>query len=204
MIPYWPTSLPQSILMPHSEAVADTRAVFETAAGPIARRRLTGSPVNTAFATAPMTREQYATFEAWVDDDLAGGAKSFCRRDPVTGDPRMWKMLGGDNLYQARLTGGRKVQVSFSAVRLPSIPWFADYVPDCVSRVPDFVADYANDVYGVQGEKVAASALPDIEGEYLTVTTNASSVVRTVETLTAGDIPATAPAGVTSIIGFLA
>lgn len=203
MIPYWPTGIDQSISTDYSGGPTDTRAVFETIGGPITRPRVTGAPAVFSVNPFPMTQVEFAIFEAWVSDDLRSGALAFCLRDPLNNDPRMWKIMGGgETLYSTGMLGAVTVHVSLSLIRLPTRPWFAPYVPEGVSRVPDFVADYGEGVYGIAGKPVAASGLPSIAGDYLTVTTDASTVTRQSVTLAPGDIPSTAPAGVTSIIGF--
>lgn len=202
MIPYWPTSISQNILISYSGSVQDSRASFETLGAPITRPRTTAVMGVFSVSPIPMGRADFDTFEQWVSDDLRGGALDFCLRDPLKGDPRLWKIVSGETLYQFNMVSIELVQVRLSLVRLPSRPWFASYVQDGNSRVPDFVADYGQDIYGIDGEKRPASALSSIEGAYLTITSDGTSETSTTQTLTAGDIPATAPAGVTSIIGF--
>lgn len=204
MIPYWPTGIHQGILIDYSGREADTRAVFETVGGPIARPRTTGGIATFSAKPVPMEQDKFDIFEKWVSNDLRGGSLAFCLRDPIGNVPRMWKIDSGEGLYSIGIVGARMVQVSMNIVRLPARPWFGPYVPEGVSRVPDFVADYAEGVYGIGGKPVPAALLPSIAGDYLTVTTDATTVTRTTETLAPGDIPATAPAGVTSIVGFKA
>lgn len=206
MIPYWPTSLPQRPSIRFTGGPQDNRVSFSPDYGmPIERPKGSDAPEIYDVGYEVFDLEDYAVFKAWFKDDLASGTKRFAWRHPIGDSVALWRIVSQDPPYTVTAaSGGQFVSLTMRIMRVPGEPWFVDYVPSDTSRVPDFVADYDNDVYGVQGEKVAASALPDIEGEYLTVTTNATSVVRTVETLTAGDIPATAPAGVTSIIGFLA
>lgn len=203
-VAYWPTDIPQAVVASYSGGSRDLRTSFETVGPPITRPRTTGSVDVFSITSVPMKSAEFERFKTWVQSALSGGALRFCRRDPLSGVPRMWKIVSGDNLYQVALAGSQRVQITMTLIRLPGTLWFAPYVPEGSSRVPDFVADYAEGVYGIEGKKVAASALEDIAGDYFTVTTDAAAVTRKTETLTAGDIPATAPAGVTSIIGFAA
>ena len=202
MIPYWPTGIAQGMMINLSGRSRDLRASFETIGGSIDRPRTTGEVSAFNANPVPMSLAEFAMFEAWVQRDLKCGALAFCMRDPIRKEPRMWKIASGDDLYQFGPLSTDLIQVSLSLLRLPPRPWFAPYVPDGVSRIPDFVADYELGVYGIDGLPRPASALPSIEGDYLTVTSNASAVLRVTQTLTAGDITSSAPAGVTSIIGF--
>lgn len=209
-IQHWPLGIPQKPAAGRvSGSVVDTRAEFGTDAGvPITRPRTSGAPELFQVTLVPMLNQgEFDVFRRWVASDLGQGASRFVWRDPLTNEVRFFKLAGGERrLYQVERIETRpaRTRVQMTVMMLPGVPWFADYVPQDSSRVPDFVADYGEGVYGVAGKKVAASALEDIAGEYFTVTTDAAAVTRKVETLTAGDIPETAPAGVSSIIGFAA
>ncbi|KRS17534.1 hypothetical protein XM52_13745 [Roseovarius indicus] len=149
-----------------------------------------------------LTLDQYATFKTWYETDLRFGVNRFIFRDPLVRRPVWFKMLGGDPPFQVSASGGKYVNLQARLMRLPGVPWFSDYIPSGVCRVPYFVADYAEGVYGIDGQTVAASALPTIAGTYWVQRTTTTSITEAQETLVATDIPATAPAGTTKILGF--
>lgn len=197
--PNWPASLPQ---FPKREAFSggplDTRASFTTDYGPpILRARTTAIPetFDATFRNLRLTAVQ--VFRAFIAADLAGGVKSFAWRDPVMGDPALWKILGnGGRLFDLMARGADLHDLTLKLMRLPGTPWWAPYVRPGASVVPQVVADWNAGVYGIGGAKVPASALPAVAGTF-----NVYSVSSTdVETytagvvITAGGIPATAPA----------
>ncbi len=197
--PAWPASLPQ---FPRREAFnggpLDTRAAFNPEYGPpIFRARTTAAPETYDATFRNLKLTQLQTFDAFITTSLGGGIRSFSWRDPVMGDPALWKVLGnGGRLYDIVPRGADLHDLTLKLMRLPGTPWWAPYVRPALSVVPEVVADWDAGVYGIGGSKVAASALPAVTGTF-----NVYSVSSTdVETftagvvITAGGIPATAPA----------
>lgn len=198
-IPYWPTSLPQSPATGLEYSPADVRATFEADVGePISRPRTTGAP----FILEPqwtLTDGQIATFEAFYATDLGQGSQRFAMRDVVTGDLRMWRFL---ETYRRQFLVKRVARVQAKLMLLPGVPWFAPYAPTGFATVPAFVADYDNDIYGIDGLRKTAADLPDIEGTYLVKRITTTAITEAQETLTAGDITEAQPAGTLSIVGY--
>lgn len=197
--PNWPASLPQ---FPQRQAFnggpLDTRVSFATEYGPpILRARTTAIPRTFDATFRNLKLVQLQAFQAFIDTDLGGAVRSFSWRDPVMGDPALWKIMGnGGRLFDLMARGADLHDLSLKLMRLPGTPWWAAYVRPGASVVPEVVADWNAGVYGIGGAKVLASALPAVTGTF-----NVYSVSSTdVETYTAGvvigagDIPATAPA----------
>jgi len=198
-VPNWPAGLPQ---FPKREAFSggplDSRASFETEYGqPITRARTTANPetYDATFRNLRLTAVQL--FRSFIATELAGGVKSFSWRDPVVGDVALWRILGnGGRLYDLMARGADLHDLTLKLMRLPGTPWWAPYVRPGASVVPQVVADWNAGVYGIDGAKVVAGALPAVAGTF-----NVYSVSSTdVETYSAGvviapgDIPTTAPA----------
>lgn len=199
--PSWPTAMPQ---FPKREAFnggpLDTRASFSTEYGPpITRARTTAAPETFDATFRNLRLAAVQAFRAFISTDLAGGVKSFSWRDPVMGDPALWKILGnGGRLFDLLPRGADLHDLTLKVMRLPGTPWWAAYVRTAASVVPQVVADWDAGVYGIDGAKVLASALPAVAGTFDVYSVSTSDV----ETFTAGvviapgDIPATAPGGV--------
>lgn len=197
--PSWPAGLP---LYPMREAFSggplDTRAKFQTDLGvPITRPR-TSADAETYEATFKNLKlAQIATFRAFVANDLLRGTRSYVWRDPVMGDVALWRLIGnGERLYDVLARGADLHNLTLKLMRLPGTPWWAPYVRPGATVVPWVVADWNAGVYGIAGSKVTAANLPLVSGTF-----NVYSVSSTdVETytagvvITAGGIPATAPA----------
>lgn len=197
-VPNWPAGLPQ---FPRSQAFnggpQDSATRFQPEYGPpILRRRTTANP-QVYDATFPnLSAAELAIFEAFFDDDLVGGAVSFAWRDPIRGDVARWMILSnGDLSYSITPRRGGLNDLSLRMMRLAGAPWWASYVRSGSSVVPQVVADWDAGVYGVGGEKVAASALPAVSGTF-NVWSLSTSDVETYSAgvvIAAGDIPASAP-----------
>lgn len=204
MTPFWPLELRQCAMRQGQQGTrVGYRHAFEPERGePIMRPRGTGSLERFALSLPPMSPAQFDVFDAWFQSDLGQGSARFIWRHPITRSVRWFKMVPGARGYDMVPWASGRVLVGFEVLVLPGTPWFADYVPAGVSRVPYFVADYGEGVYGIDGSPVPASDLPGIAGTYLVERTTTTAVTSAVETLVATDIPATAPAGTTKIIGF--
>lgn len=197
--PYWPETLPGPA--PGLDySPQDVRVSFEPDVGePISRPKTTGAPyiINPVWTLQGAQIDRFTEFHSKT---LARGSLQFCMRDPVNDVPRLCRFVGG--AYKRQFITRTLARVSAQVMILPGPPWFAPYVPQGVSRVPDFVADYAGSVFGIEGKTVAASAIAALAGTYLVERTTTSAVTTAQEVLEAGDIPATAPANTTRIIGF--
>lgn len=197
--PNWPTALPQ---FPWDQGFnggpLDSRVRFETEYGPpILRNRTTANPETFDAVFRNLRLTAVNAFRTFWATDLGGGVKSFSWRDPVRGDPALWRILGnGNRAFDITPRRGDLHDLSLKLMRMPGTPWWSPYVRPSASVVPQIVADWDASVYGINGAKVAASALPAVSGTF-----NVYSVSSTdVETYTAGvviapgGIPATAPA----------
>lgn len=197
--PNWPASLPQ---FPKRQAYSggplDTRASFATEYGPpILRARTTANPetYDATFRNLRLTAVQ--VFRAFVATDLAGGIRSFAWRDPVMGDPALWKILGnGGRLFDLMARGADLHDLTLKLMRLPGTPWWAPYVRPDASVVPQVVADWDAGVYGIDGDKVLASALTAVTGTFDVFSVSSTDVETFTPgvVITGGGIPATAPA----------
>lgn len=198
-IPYWPTTLPQEAMPGFRLAPQDVKATFEAATGePISRPRTTSAPF---MGRAQFTFQdgEIAVFEAFYADTLAQGSRRFVWRDPVSDVLRFWRFMGA---YDRQFVVDRVARVEADLMLLPGVPWFAPYGLDGLSTVPAFVADYENDVYGIDGQRVPASDLPTIEGTFDVARTVSGTTTATEEALVAGDITETAPLNTTLIVGY--
>lgn len=209
MIPHWPVAMPQ---YPKREAFnggpLDTRARFSTEYGPpILRPRTTADPEVYDATFRNLRLVQLTAFRSFYRDTLDRGIKSYSWRDPVYGDAALWKILGdGDKAFSVIARGADLHDLSLKLMRMPGSPWWGPYLRPAESIVPDVVADWDGGVYGIDGAKVAASALPAVTGTF-DVWSLSSTDVETFTagvTVLAGDIPATAPALVKRRVYFAA
>jgi hypothetical protein len=203
-VAFWPTTLPVRPLTSYSGGPMDDRASFSVDIGdPVERPLTTDTPEVYDVTLRVLSKAQYAIFKAWFRNDLTRGVKRFIFRDPVTDSPIWCKMLKGNPPYQVSpASGGQYLGIRFKMMLLPGTPWFQDYIPANSCRVPYFVADYANGVYGIDGKTVAASALPTIAGTFWVQRTTTTAITEALEELEATDIPASAPGTTTKILGF--
>lgn len=140
------------------------------------------------------------TFHDWHRSTLKFGALSYIWRHPQTGGVTRWKMLDAP---QRAFSGAQWSKVSFSAMRMPGDVWYADYVPRPYVRLPYFVADYENGVYGVDSAAGPSSLLTAVTGTY-EVWTRLTNGTQTFSSMTfASGVPTTAPTGVLSYAGFV-
>ena len=208
-VPYWPTALPQ---LPQREGFnggpLDTRAKFDAEYGPpIFRNRTTANPETYAASFRNLRLTAVAVFRAFYATDLGGGVRNFAWRDPVTGEPALWKILGGsDRAFEIVPRGADLHDLSLQLMRMPGTPWWSAYLRPAESRVPDVVADWDAGVYGIDGGKVAAAALPAVAGTFdvWSVSTSDVETFAAAQVITAGGIPATAPGGVKRRVYFAA
>jgi len=208
MIPYWPTTVPDCPERYRATGgPIEARAAFQPERGPeITRAATTARWEEWTVPMSPFTLAQFNAFEAWFDNDLTRGAKSFAWRHPVTGVIGLWRFKSGQRPYDVSQTAKGYVLVSFTALRQPGTPWWAPYVRPNENRVPKVVADYAGSVFGVDGIRTAASAVAAVAGTFDVYTTATPSGIVTEQlarVVTAGQIPATAPGGVSRIVAFI-
>lgn len=208
MTPYWPVTVPSCPERHRATGgPVDARAVFQPDRGPeIVRAATTARWEEWSVPLSPITVAQFNLFEAWFDGDLSRGAKAFAWRHPVTDIIGLWRFKSGQRPYEVAQTAKGYVLLSFTALRQPGTPWWSPYVRAGENRVPYAVADYAGSVFGVAGDRTAAAAVALVAGTYDVYTTATPSGVVTEElahVVVAGDIPATAPVGVSRIVAYL-
>lgn len=168
---------------------------------PISRPRTTGRIESWNIPVTFWTRDKFAAFEEWFHADLKGGVLPFVWRHPSSGAVRKFRLIPAT--YQSSYPGGEWVQVSLTAMILPGRVWFAPYVPDGSSRVPDFVADYQANRFWIGQTEVTAAALAGISGNYL-VLSQLLTYTQVFSTATyAGNVPQAAPLNTDWIAGFL-
>lgn len=188
----------------------DERASFQPESGPpIMRRRVTGRTAEFSVTFPGLRASQVAAFEAWYDADLGGGSLPFLFRDPVRGDVARWIIPSGNaQPYSIAQVSGNIIDLSMTLLRMPGNAAVAPYVVvqvDCSLRAPHVVADYDAGRFLIDGDSVPASAVAAISGTYgvLTVYQSGSEAWANSVAVSAGDIPATAPVGVSRIMAFV-
>ena len=167
---------------------------------PITRPRTTGTVETWSVPITFYSRAQFAEFEAWFRSDLQRGTLPFVWRHPATNAVCKVRIIPAT--YQSSYPGGDWVQVSLSMMILPGRLWFAPYVPDGSSRVPDFVADYSLGRYWIGQQEVSSVSLGSISGSYL-IHSQVLTYTRRLNTgVYAGNVPQVAPANTDWIAGF--
>jgi len=145
----WPASLPIAPVANMQGGPIFSRISFEPDVGPpIERRRSTASVSTYAVTLTPFTRAQLDILEAWFAGELEGGTRRFVWRNPITKKLGYWKILPGDPDFQVAPIDDNLVRISFKAMLLPSVPWFAAYVPEGTAIVPSLVLDFETGKYG--------------------------------------------------------
>lgn len=201
----WPVTLP---VFPDrgrgSGGPADGRIAFEPERGPpLLRRATTAEVLRFQLEMPAFDAAQMAVFAAFFDEDLAGGSLAFAFRHPVSRAPGRFVIAPGTTYTMTR-TLLTHTRVALDLIRLPGTPWWAAYVEEGRARVPAVVADYDNSVFGIDGARVLAAAVADVAGTFdlYTTATGGAVTLEAAHTVVAGDIPASAPPGVTGIVGF--
>lgn len=144
------------------------------------------------------TRYENDLFESWFYDTIGQGAKSFIYRHPRTGDLGEWKIVS-DPVFSN--ISEDKYVITVDMIKLAGTPWFASYIPSNTVRIPRFVADYTNDVYGVDGALGVATDLGDVAGTFEVWTVTTEGTHRFGVATYDGDVPQTAPSGVARLVG---
>lgn len=137
--------------------------------------------------------------ESWFYDTIGQGAKSFIFRHPRTGDLGEWKITT-DPVFSN--ISEDKYIITVDMIKLAGTLWFAPYVPTGSIRIPRFVADYDGDVYGVDGARGVAADLADVSGTFEVWTTFTDGRHAFGTKTYSGDVPLTAPTGVSRLVGF--
>lgn len=209
MIPNWPAELLQKPLRNSWRGgPMDQRRAFQPDFGPPITRP--GATATTMLYSGAVFRMRSpadrALFEAWFEDDLARGSVAFAWRDPETDIPGLWLIPPGERAWEMTSIGAGISHLTISLMRQPGAPWWGDYMLDGDCRVPAVVADYGAGVFGVDGETVLAAAVAAVAGTFDLYTWpegGGAPTIELAEAVTAGDIPASAPTGVTRIVGYL-
>jgi hypothetical protein len=195
---HWPFETPYSF-RPLSNATGgpmDQTASFQPDVGPaIVRRRTTARVEMWRFSVLFEDSDAADAFDAWFDGTLQGGTLPFVWRRPGNLAPGRFRFAPAtyDRSYQHPW-----VIVTFSAVLLPGALWFAPYMADNTARPPDWVADYGNARYWVNGTSVAATGLSAVTGSYSVL----SDLGIWSQATYAGNVPQTAPVGVSWLAGY--
>lgn len=110
MSAFWPTSLPQKPLVNgDEELVIRPKSSFQPDAGPPIQRRKGTVKLSRLAINMRMTEAQTAQFEAFVDDDLGGGALPFLFNHPRTGQ-QVLAWFDRDDAYRiARFSIGHRL-----------------------------------------------------------------------------------------------
>lgn len=198
-VPFWPIAMRQ---LPQrgswTGGPQDTRAQFKPEYGPPLVRRRTTAETEIYQALYPnLNATMRAAFRTFWATDLAGGVLSFCLRDPVSDEVGMWRIIGaGERAYDLVAKGAGLHDLTLQLMRLPGTPWFAPYMRAGSNRPPQVVADWFAGIYGINGKRVAASALPAVAGTFDVYSTSSTDVetFAAAQVITAGGIPSTAPA----------
>lgn len=198
-IPFWPLAMRQTPQRGNwTGGPQDTRAKFDPDYGPPLMRRRTTAETEMWQGVFPNLNATMRTaFRTFWATDLVGGSLAFSWRDPVTDEVALWRITGsGERSYDMAHKGAGLSDLSLQMMRLPGTPWWAPYVRAGSSKPPQVVADWNAGIYGIDGKRVLASALPAVAGTFdvwslstTDVDTFAAGVV-----ISAGGIPATAPA----------
>ena len=209
MIPHWPASLPQKPRRgTWNGGPRDFRRRFQPEIGPpIFRRGATAEVMAYSQVLFPnITAAQRTVWETFYNTTLSGGVLPFSWRDPDTDVPGLWVIDGGDLGYSMVNRGADLRDLTLNLIRRPGTPWWSAYMRPNNNRVPKVVADYAGSVFGVDGIRTAASAVAAVAGTFDVYTTATPSGIVTEQlarVVTAGQIPATAPGGVSRIVAYI-
>lgn len=208
-IPYFPDDLPQTPRRgTWSGGPRDFRRVFQPEIGePMIRRGTTAELMvydSVVYPNlGPLDRK---TWESFVTNDLQDGSLAFSYREPDTGVPYLWKIVPGDRLYTLTNKGADLRDLSVSLLRRPGNPWWQIYVDTrpTSNRVPEMVANYTGNVFGVDGIRGKAADVAALSGRWdvYRTATGGTVTVTLNELIAVGGFPATAPGGITRIVAY--
>jgi hypothetical protein len=200
MITSWPLEAPFYPLIDAEGGDVQMLRRFEPDVGPPIDRPATTAVLESwSLRVMLETRADLATLTAWGRTDLAQWALPFIWRHPRTRAITRWKFLQPPRHVQR---SGEIVEMSFSALCLPGVPWFAPYVPGDRARLPAWVADYAGGVYGVGDARGVVGDLAAVSGTFEVWEKRTNGTQGFGARTYSGDIPATAPTGVDWLVGF--
>jgi hypothetical protein len=203
-VPYWPFNddFSYSVTSDSTGGPLDQAARFSPDVGPeIVRRRTTARVEMWQLGVIFPTFDQFNTFEAWYDRDIASGTLPFAWRHPSSKEVKSFRMTGP---YSVGYPGGQWVRVSFSAMILPGVPFCAPYMTANSARAPDWIADYATgQFWNGQAQVTAAALRAAVSGGFDVLEQRADTQVWRYQTYS-NDLPLTAPSGVTWLAGFKA
>lgn len=210
MIPVWPATLPQS---PRRDSLSVSplpgRAVFEPERGPpIDRAAVTADTLSYSLVFPQVRAAGLVVFQDFYTTALRRGVLPFAWRDPITQAVWRWKIGGDGSDYEVSARGADLYDIGLQILRLPGAPWWQPYVtaPGVPLRLPYAVADYGLSVFGVdlvRGLPAAVAAVSGTFDVYTTATPGGAVTVVTGDSVAPGDIPATAPGGVSKIVAYL-
>lgn len=206
--PVWPASLPQTPRRGSwTGGPTEARVQFEADYGPPVERARTTADIEIYAAVFPnLSNAARAVFTAFFTADLARGITAFAWRDPVTQDLARWKIIGdGRQPYSLAAKVAGRNALTMTLMKMPGTIWYAPYATQTGElRLPYVVADYENSVFGIDGVKTTAAAVAAVTGKFdlYTTATGGGVTEELAHDVYAGDIPATAPSGVTKIVGF--
>lgn len=207
MIAYWPEGLPQRPRRgTWTGGPKEARRVFQPdIGGPIMRAGSTSDVMIYSGVVFPnLQPAQRVIFEGFWQQDLGRGNLPFCWREPENDTAGLWLIAAAELAYTFTSKGAGLSDLQLTLVRKPGSPWFAPYLQDGSSKPPYVVADYTNGVFGIDCLRATAAQVALVAGTYDLVTTKPglATLVETSKVVVAGDIPATAPVGVSQIIGY--
>ncbi len=211
MIAGWPASLPQRPRRGSwTGGPQDARRAFLPDIGPpIMRPSSTADVMIYPGAVFPnFSPAQRVTFETFWRNDIARGALPFCWREPENDVVGLWLIQpaqGGEMAYSFMSKGAGLSDLSLTLIRKPGVVWFGPYLETGSDKPPYVVADYVNGVFGIDCKRVTAAAVALVAGTFdlVTIKPGFPTIYEPSKVVTAGQIPATAPMGVSSIVGFV-
>ena len=201
MIQHWPLADPFYPLLNSTSSHLDQSASFQPDVGvPITRRRITGRIEGWNMSLILRDFARLEAFKTWFSDDLQGGTLPFVWRHPITKEVARFRFTPAT--YDTSYLGAGVSRISFNALILPGRVWFAPYMRPNTARPPDWVADYAGDVFGVDGRRGVAADLEPLAGVFLVWQRNTAGTNVFREVTYSSDIPLIAPAGVSWLVGY--
>lgn len=207
MIPVWPPTLRQ---FPRRRSWTggprDERVTFEPDRGPpIDRVGATAQTFEMAGLFPNLSDAQRAEFIRWFREDLAMGTRWYAWRDPVTLEVALWKIITDQQAFSFTSNGAGWHDLSLRVMRRAFTPWWGEYcATGPILRPPAIVADYAGSVFGVDLARTPASSVAAASGTFDVVTTTGGvATLQAGVAVSPGGIPATAPAGVASVMAYV-
>lgn len=209
MIPIWPATLPQAPQYANwTGSPLDSVVSFSPEDGPpLTRPRVTAETFAYSAGFGPISGAQRITFLTFWRDSLKRGAQRYAWPDPVELTVWEWLIRPGERAFEISPRNANRFDLRMNLLRLPGPPWWQPYAlvtSGGAARLPWAVADYTNNVFGVDLARTPASAVAAVTGTFdvYTTATGGAVTIETAHVVLAGDIPATAPMGVTKIVAY--